>query len=130
MSDRFEQDPEETAKILRAARERESQVWGNKVATADVTPAMIRHVELPARCICDACAGARPQAKLPVTLKASVLVNRHKHHRLLYQNQVERPEIDTQPREFKTGRKTAPPTPAIQAPPGVYSGRFGSRLWG
>lgn len=127
MSDRFEQDPEETAQILRRARARDAQVWGNKVATADVTPGMIRHVDLPARCICDACAGTRPQPTLPVSLSLSVLVNRSKFHRTLALDDGSIPALEERgPTRRAPHRWGKPKT----APPGSYSGRFGSRLWG
>jgi len=128
MSDRFEQDPEETAKILRKVRERDSQVWGNKVASADVTPAMVIHTDEPGcRCICGVCDGTRVQGLLPVTLKSQVFVNRHKHHRLLFADRFEQPELEHRgPEPRKPVRANKP----VEAPPGVYTGRFGSRLWG
>ena len=98
------------------------------MATAEVTPGMVQHTELPGhRCICDECDGTRPHTTLPVSLKLSVLVNRHKHHRLLYADKFERPELEHRgPDPRKPVRANKPK----EAPPGTYSGRFGSKLWG
>ena len=40
-------DPEESAKVLRAARAHKDALWGNKVATAEVTPGMVEEFEAP-----------------------------------------------------------------------------------
>ena len=125
MSDQYEQDPDEVAKILRRVREAQSQVWGNKVASAEVTPGMVQHTESPARCICDACAGKRPHTPLPVSL-GKVLVNRHKHHRLLFADKFERPVLEERGPSPRKPVRMNRPRKAWPAP----SGRYGSKLWG
>lgn len=128
MSDRFEQDPDEIAKSLRRARERDSQVWGNRIASADVTPGMVQHTDSPScRCICDSCDGMRQSPRVPDSPRLKVFVNRHKHHRILFADKFERPELEHRgPEPTKPVRANAPKT----APPGVYTGRFGGKLWG
>jgi len=71
----------DVAKKLVALRAREAQLWGRKVATAEVTPGMLAHHEgSGVRCVCDTCDGTRPQPTLPAALlrRSAVLVNRRK----------------------------------------------------
>lgn len=79
MGDNHEQDFGEVTHRLRRVRERDAGMWGRRIATADVTPAMVSHNADPGvRCLCEECDGIRVQPKLPTALRNTRVVNRRR----------------------------------------------------
>lgn len=121
MSDRFDLDPEESAKLIRAARERRLSLWANRVET-QVQPGMLLHSDGDT-CICTDCTASRKQPIIGATL-------RNTNHRRKVQ------PVAVEPPDASVG---SPPKPrqetyVLNAPMRVrglaFSGRFGSKLWG
>lgn len=120
ISDRFDTDPEETAAIMRAARERRLSLWANHVET-HVQPGMMVHVDGDV-CICTDCTAKRRQPRIGPTLRNT------NHRRKVQQVSLDGPDDSV-------GSKPKPrqETYQINAPrrvPGGGTGRFGSKLWG